>query len=251
MMLKALWPKIMPPLAVFCLVAIIGGSWTVTRPKQYQATARVWIQTKGVAVEVAASENGNSGGGQFLTSPLTNGNNPLTTACEVIRSEAVVNEAHNILTKKMPKDSVVPEASEIMSGMKTEVVKDADIVKISYAGHYPQRCLAIVEAVVDAFFQENNIQTAGNATQSKYYLQKQLQQAREQYQQTRKRLKDFQESTHAVNLKEESSGLMKQRDDVAQAIITAKQTISVEHGRLKYIEGQIGFGPIRSWLSTR
>lgn len=234
----SLLPRIIPPTVVFIVTLACGLGYTSMQPKLYQGSARIWIQMSGIPLSVS-SEGGS--GAQVLQSPLTSGGeNALNTACEVIGSEAVMTACHEALLKKLPASKCPPIWALQM--VNASVVKDADIVKITYVSPDPQVAVAVVSAVVDAFFRENNIQTAGNAAQSKVYLEKQLKEAREKYKKTREDLRRFQEANQTVDLAAQTGGMLDQRSDLEKSLAETRQLIASKDSKLKYLEQHLGFG---------
>ncbi|MBS1955890.1 MAG: hypothetical protein JST89_17025 [Cyanobacteria bacterium SZAS-4] len=226
--------KIALPLIVFIVAIAITFVRTSQIPKQYQATARIWVQTRG------ADMSGNGTGAQYLSSPLTTGINALATACEVIKSEAVVTAAREQTAKSIPA-KFCPSAAEMNGALKLELVKDADIIKLIYTCGNDKISLACLQAYIDAFFHENTVAMIGNATKSKFYLKKQLEEANQLSQRTHDKLRQFQEQTQTINLEAQAGSLLSEKEELEKAILETQQVESTQRRKLEYLEKQLGF----------
>ena len=225
-----LLPQLVLPLIVFAISVAAVFVYTNSLPTRYSASARIWVQTQSVASQ--------SSDASYLSSPLTNS---LTTACEVLKSQAVINAAHDYLVKRLP-GTECPEVWQISAGLDAAPVKDSEIVTITHQGGKNAKIeKEIVGAVVDGFYRENNVQTAGNASQSRIHLQQQLKQARDQYKKTREDLRRFKEQNHAVNLEQQVGMELSQQSELEKDIAETKQKIEQGSGKMKYLEKQLGF----------
>lgn len=226
--------KIALPLIVLGAALSVAAVRTAQIPKQYQATARIWVQTRG------ADMNGNGTGAQYLSSPLTTGMNALATACEVIKSEAVVTAAREQTAQTVPA-KFCPSAAEMNGNLKIELVKDADIIKLNYVCGNDKIALTCLQSFIDAFFHENTVAMVGNATKSKFYLQKQLEEAKALSQKTHNNLRQFQEATQTINLEAQSGSLLSEKDDLEKEIIQVQQMADAQKRKLQFLEKQLGF----------
>lgn len=226
--------KIALPLIVFIGAIAITFVRTSQIPKQYQASARIWVQTRG------ADMSGNGTGAQYLSSPLTTGINALATACEVIKSEAVVTEAREQTAKTIPA-KFCPSAAEMNANLKIELVKDADIIKLIYTCGNDKVSLSCLQSYIDAFFHENTVAMIGNATKSKFYLKKQLEEANLLSQKTHNKLRQFQEQTQTINLEAQAGSMLSEKEELEKAILETQQVVLSQRRKLEYLENQLGF----------
>lgn len=227
--------KIALPLVVFFSLISLAFVRTTQIPKQYQASARIWVQTRG------ADMSGNGSGAQYLSSPLTTGMNALATACEVIKSEAVVTAARDQAARTIPA-KFCPSAAEMNGCLKIELVKDADIIKLSYNCGNEKIALTCLQSFIDAFFHENTVAMVGNATKSKFYLKKQLEEAKSLSQQTHDKLRQFQETNQTINLETQAGAMLSEKDELEKAIIQTQQVADSQKRKLQFLEKQLGFG---------
>lgn len=226
--------KIALPLIVFVGAVAIAMVRTAQIPKQYSASARIWVQTRG------ADMNGNASGAQYLSSPLTTGMNALATACEVIKSDAVLTAAREQVAKEVPA-KFCPSVGEMNGNLKIELVKDADIIKLNYSCGNDKIALSSLQALIDAFFHENTVAMVGNATKSKYYLSKQLEEAKALSQKTHANLRQFQEQTQTINLEAQAGSLLAEKEELEKEIIKTNQQALSEKQKLQFLEKQLGF----------
>ncbi len=231
----ARWSRIGLPLAVLLVGLVLTASRVKLQQSTYSASARLWIPTK-MFVFNKDGESSNSG-----DSALTTGPNALKTACEIMHSDAVTKLAYEELVKKLgPK---CPSSDVIQAGLKAKPVESTDILDIGYTAQDPDTAISVLQAVLDAFYRENNIQVAGPIQKSKVRLEQQLKIAQEEYSKTKNKVKQFQDSTSFIDMATDVTTLSTQKVDLEKSIEDCKHELSSLHSKLDYAQKQLGFGP--------
>lgn len=218
------------PIVMFAAISAGGVIITITQPKVYESQARLWIQPK-LPTEQQSDES--------VYSPLAYSfTNALTTACELIKSESVLEHSISQLKKKLPADKC-PGLGEVAAGLSVVPAKNADVVVVSYRASEPKQTMEIVRAVVDSFIEVNARQMSGSASRSREFLQLQLDKARAADLAARSELKKFQDEHGAVNLNSQVENLLNQESAKNKEIEDAKLAISQHQDRLDEIRSRL------------
>lgn len=223
------------PLIIIAIGMAMTAASVSVQDTTYNAKARLWIPSKGYVFtrdgEVTSPND----------SPLTSGPNALKTACEIIHSDAVTKLAYEELKNKV--GDKCPDSGSIQAGVRAKPVELTDIVEIEYTGSTPELAVAGLQAVLDAFYHENNIQTTGPLQQSKIRLQQQLKLAQGEYSKVKSKVKQFQDSTSSVDLEADSKILVEEKSSLEHAIAENEHELKSTKSKLEFAQKQLGFGP--------
>ncbi len=178
---------IIPPI-VFAVACVVGVPYVKSRPASYQASAKIWIQ----AQFPATGGNDNSAQSGLYLPLATFFNSPIKTAAELIRSDVVLDQSVEFLKKSMPDDGSAPSLDELREGVKTEEVKDTDVLIVRYTDRDPKRAFLVLEGVLEGFLKLNSIQSSASALRSRQFLEQQLAVARKNLSTARDELRRFQ-----------------------------------------------------------
>jgi uncharacterized protein involved in exopolysaccharide biosynthesis/Mrp family chromosome partitioning ATPase len=218
------------PAVLFFVILSGGCALSIFQPKVYESQARLWIQPK-LPTEQQSDES--------VYSPLAYSfTNALATACELIKSESVLNDSVAELRKRDSTDNH-PGLSEISTKLSVVPAKNADVVVVSYRASNPKLAMEIVRAVVDSFVRVNARQMSGSASRSREFLQAQLDKARAQDLSARNELKKFQDEHGAVSLDSQVTNLLSQESAKNKEIEDAKLAVSQHQDRLDEIRSRL------------
>lgn len=230
--------RIALPIATFLAISVIGSQiYGHSRP-MYSAQARIWVQVRHSFVKEEAPAPGES-----PPSPLLDAGNGsgLINICEIIQSDAVMKLAHEELEQKL-KGKPVPSVEEI-SCVRAVPIKDASIIKIEYTSADPEISTAVVDSVVNALFKENTIQAAGPLEETKSRLERELELAKQEYNNAKEQMKSFQNANESIDLEEETRGLTAARDDLEHEMTETDHDLDALNVKVQFVQKQLGFGP--------
>lgn len=194
--------SILLPLALFLAVAFAGCLYTAIQPRIYMSQARLWIQPRLPTDEKMQNQ---------VYAPLTSFfTNPLSTTCELLRSQAVLNTARQILSSQLPPGRC-PAVEQLNDMLEVVPAREADIVVVRCRSSDPGLAVAAVQSVVDSFLRLNSEQMRASASQTLDFLQGEVKRARESNEQARGRLKRFENEEGAVNIHDQVQSLLAQK----------------------------------------
>lgn len=190
---------IVPPIT-FIVACLVGVPYVKSRPASYQASAKIWIQAQ---FPSSGGESNSQNSGLYL--PLaTFFNSPIKTAAELIRSDVVLDQSVDFLKKSMPDEGSAPTLDELREGVKTEEVKDTDVLIVRYTDRDPKRAFLVLEGVLEGFLKLNSIQSSASALRSRQFLEQQLAVARKDLVAARDGLRRFQTHHGKTDLPQET-----------------------------------------------
>jgi Mrp family chromosome partitioning ATPase len=215
--------RIAVPMLLFALSLAAGVPAIKSRPKIYEAHARVWIQAQ---LGLGSNEGGNAG--QYM--PFTTSfNSPIVTAAEIIRSGEVVSKAIDLYKERYPfyKYEGSPEA--LQGALSVAPIKDTDILMVKCVGRTGDQASHMLECVLDAFVKLSTNQSSANAARSKLYAEKQLSEARVRLSSVTRTLERFQLAHNISDMKSNAADLLQQQQEAEDKVREDK--ILIAHNR--------------------
>ncbi len=235
---RSLQAKLIAAACVFVLIMGIGVLLPLTPPAVFEVVARIWVQPR------VPSESGQ--GGQEMSSVygpfMTFFNSPIVTACEVIRSTFVLEEALNVLKKRIPPEKM-PTLAELKGNIRVEPVKDTDIVSVYYKSNYGYVAQETVQAVLDAFMRLNMSQASESAVQTRIFLESQRTLAEQQLKKIDESIREFQISNGVINLPDQVAALITRKSDLEEEVQDIETKNREQEARLNYIASRLGINP--------
>lgn len=220
----------------FGVTWIAGLLYTYSQPVAYEAQARIWVQPK--LAEMVPSSMQTS-----LYAPLTAFfNSPITTAGEVLKSDIVLQDALKTAKTQLPSDKL-PTLDDLRMGVSVTPVNNADILIIRFRFRDAKASAVVLQDLLDAFINENSTQSSQSATQSRIFLEKQLQQAQQLSLQTRQDLKDFQDENKTVDLQEQTNHTLREISDLKSSIEKARSRQLEQQSKILYLQSQLKISP--------
>ncbi|AUT03556.1 chain-length determining protein [Nostoc sp. CENA543] len=162
--------------AVSTLAAVIGASvaYLAITPRFYATSAKMMVDAKGVSVSEL---------GRDLTQPSVVGrsSNPLADQAELVKSQAVLDQAIKTLASKHPQIQLTP--TDISSALKVSILPATNILQLNYFHQDPQFAADVLNAVSQAMVEENIQAISSEATKVRKFLEKEVPVARNRLQQ--------------------------------------------------------------------
>jgi polysaccharide biosynthesis transport protein len=231
---RSFWAKLAVSLIILAAVALIGWVLPITPPAVFDVAARIWVQSK-VSSDVGENRQSNS----LFQSFMTYFNSPILTACEVLKSSLVLEEAVSELKAKLPADQV-PTLGDLKAGVGVEPVRDTDILAITYHSTDANVGIQTVQAILDSFLKLQTHQTTYSAIQSKTFLLKQLEDANKELKHTDEQIKTFQIKNGAVDLQGQVSEMLKRRSSTEQALKEAEAKAQEDNQKVNFLQARLG-----------
>lgn len=225
--------KLAASIVVFLVVVIIGWLLPLTPPSVFEVQARIWIQQKLPSTDLDGRQHSS-----LFQSFMTYFNSPILTACEVLKSTLVCEEAINDLKKKLPRDRI-PSLSEVKN-IKVEPVNGTDIISVSYRSVDAYVASSVVQAVLDAYARLQSRQTSYSASQSQSFLKTQLADAQKQLETVNEKIKKFQSANPSCALPAQVDELISQRRTIEEAIKDSKARAQETKAKVKFLESRLG-----------
>jgi uncharacterized protein involved in exopolysaccharide biosynthesis/MinD-like ATPase involved in chromosome partitioning or flagellar assembly len=234
---RSLKSKIAASVAVFVVVTGIGWVLPLTPPASFDVQARLWVQTR---MPTEPGEKGASN--SIFESFMTYFNSPILTACEVLKSGVVLDEAVRLLKSKHA-PGPIPAPDQLRSAVRVEPVRDTDIVSISYTAPDATVATEVVQAILDAFASLQKQQASFSAVQSKTFLQRQLVQTRDELKKVETQIREFQNKTGLIDIDGEVTAALKRRETLQDSLKTAEMQNSFDQAKSKFLGERLGIAP--------
>lgn len=235
---RSLQAKVAASLGVVVVVTGVGWLLPLTPPPTFEAEARIWVQTR-MPSESGGDRTASNG---FFESFMSYFNSPILTACEVLKSSVVLEEAQQYMKGKMP-DGRIPSVDEIKGSLAVEPVKDTDIVSVSYRNTNGHVATVVVQAILDAFAHLESQQASYSAVQSRAFLQKELADSRKELTDVEKRIRAFQMDTGLINVNGEVEAALKRKENLEDGVKSAQIQNSFDEAKGKFLAERLGIAP--------
>jgi capsular exopolysaccharide synthesis family protein len=201
----------------------------------FDVSARLWVQSKVASGDVGDSHQS----ANLFQSFMTYFNSPILTACEILKSTSILEEAINELKDKLPPDKV-PNLGALKTRVKVDPVRDTDILAITYQDTDAQVAIEVVQAILDSFLKLQTQQTTYSAMQSKSFLQSQIAEANKDLKKMDEQIRQFEIKNQVVDLQGEVEDLLKQRGSAEQALREAQARSQEAREKVSFLESRLG-----------
>lgn len=239
------------PLVVFCACIAVGLLSTLTKPRLYESHARVWVQLGAPGPSARAAGN--------YTPYVYSDTSPIATACEVMKSAAVLAEAGIDLHKRFP-GKTVPDASEIRSRLIVEPVRNTSVIEVSYRDASDWAATGVVQALVDSFVATNGgqitsthetgathaaapaVTNAGEAENGSttQLLSGELKSAQADYAKAKARYQSGRQSQPGAVSEEQLATFLRERAQLDSELSDAKAQYAGLESKVAFLEAQLG-----------
>jgi polysaccharide biosynthesis transport protein len=232
---RSLWAKLGVSALVAAIVILIGWVIPLTPPAFFDVAARIWIQSKTPTADTGDSHSSSN----LFQSFMTYFNSPILTACEVLKSTLILEEAIKDLKKELPADKV-PSLADLKNGVKVEPVSDTDILIVRYRDTDALVGTSVIQAILDAFLRLQISQTTYSAQQSKTFLQSQLEDEKKELKRIDGEIKEYQVANHLLDIPSQVGDLLKRQEGSEEALRTAEARRQEAKQRVAFLEGHLG-----------
>lgn len=223
--------KLTVPPVLFVGIVLVGVPYVKSRPISYQASAKIWIQAQ------VPTGGGDKESQSSLYLPLgTFFNSPIKTAAELIRSDVVLDQAVDYLKKSMPEGSTCPSLDELRESVKTEEVKDTDVLVVRYTDADPKRSFLILQGVLEGFVKLNSTQSSASALRSREFLEQLLHAAKAKLAEARGRVRRFQQYHGKTDLPQETVAAITRMYQVEHSIEDTRSEIARFQQMISYLQ---------------
>ncbi len=239
-LVRSFWAKLAVSAAVLALALVIGWLLPLTPPATFDAAARIWVQSKMPGDSSDSHQSSN-----LFQSFMTYFNSPILTACEVLKSSVVYEEAIKELKEnkdpktRLPADEI-PTLSTLKMLVKVEPVHDTDILAIYYQDTNPVAATTVIQAIIDAFIRLQTDQTTYSAKQSQSFLLSQLNDARQQLNEIDERIRSFQVNNNLVDPQGQVEGILKIQTTTEEGIKEAEARGQEDQIRVNFLQSHLG-----------
>ncbi|QLE58469.1 polysaccharide biosynthesis tyrosine autokinase [Nostoc sp. TCL26-01] len=218
---------------VFVTFATLGGALSSLQPTTYEATGKLLFQTD--RTSALTGIDGKIGDLESL------GSNPLDTQALLVRSKPIIQEVIKTLNLKDEQgEPLQPEAIEI----NVASIMGTDGLTVSYVSRDPELAKKIVNQVMKSYIANNILTNRSQAIAAGNFIDKQLPSAKAELEQSQKALLQFKRQNQIINLKEETTGLVKNTLTLDNEINNARVQIAESLAREKQLSSQINL-PIK------
>lgn len=218
---------------VFVTFATLGGVLSTLQPTTYEATGKLLFQTD--RTSALTGIDGKIGDLESL------GSNPLDTQALLVRSKPIIQEVINTLNLKDEQgEPLQPETIQI----NVASIMGTDGLTVSYVSRDPELAKKIVNQVMKSYIANNILTNRSQAIAAGNFIDKQLPSAKAELDKSQKALLQFKRQNQIINLKEETTGLVKNTLTLDNEINNARVQIAELLAREKQLSSQINL-PIK------
>ncbi len=217
-------------LSIFLVTLIATIIYTFSTPKIYKATATVMIEPGNIVSSSFST-------GRF-SYPIVN----IQNYCEILNSKAVAKRAVDKLKEDDFNLSFLnqPEPAETLLLMRSiKLVMDSDVIEINGIGRSTGEAVAIANAMVDAFMEEQLVFIRKGIVEQSDFLKIQIPKVQFDLEESEREIKDFKERTKIISLRDEVKVLVEvlaNFDELYNSSLATKKSIQ---SRLAFLENQL------------
>lgn len=239
LVLKRRW---IPALFVSSLIFGSAALFAFSRDPIYQAEAKLLI--KDSRASALTGLGGELGQLEALTFQ-SDGNNPLQTQAEVVRSIPTLQEAIAALNLRDDNGEFV-KAEALANQLQVSAVMGTDVLQIIYQGSEPQIAAAIVNQIADVYIQNNVQINRAEAVAAREFIVEQLPMTEAAVRQADSNLRQFKEANGIVVLEEEASAAVEVIASLDDEIAQAQSQLAYTAARSANLRQKVGADPQQS-----
>lgn len=204
--------------------------YTFSTPKVYKATATVMMEPGSIA--------GSPFRGSRFYYPVVN----IRNYCEILNSKAVAERAVDKLKEAGFKFSFLnnPEPAETLLLLRSiKPIMDSDIIKIDGIGGSPEKAVAIANAIVDAFMEEQLFSIRKGIAERREFLEAQIPRVQSDLEEAERKIKKFKERNKIVSLPDEITELVGELAEFDGLYNESGATYESLQNRLNFLKNQL------------
>ena len=217
-------------LGTFVLAGAAGLFYTLTRPPEYRASARIQINPGSVQVEAARPD----GGSRATDAPRT-----FLTELQVLTSRPIVAAAVHRLGARFREQFAVlgtDPVSSLQSWLTANAAGGTDVVELAAMGPDPRLAAALVNEVIATYrgqLEQAHRETSGEALAQ---LDEELTKLAARVAARRKTVDDFGARHNVVSLEREENQVLARVKGLGTALNNANEKLAAADGRLHSLE---------------
>jgi succinoglycan biosynthesis transport protein ExoP len=234
---------------IFCCVflpaLVLGLAYTVMRPAEYQATARLEITPASAApASVVDSTLGGARTGTDTTGTTERGSKSFLTEVQVLTSRPLLDEVVGRLTKSgdLPADIGGDPVDGVQRMLSTETIEGTDVVQLRAEG--PQRrFLARLVNTLTSVYQEHLATAYQKSTGTGAdQLRDSVQALDQKVAAKRQEVETFRSSNDIVSAERDENQLLSAAKGLATALNEAKSKLAAAEGQLRAVRNAASAG---------
>ena len=222
-----------PAMAVFLLTLGVTGGLSLLQQKTYLAEGKLVFKPKSAASYTGIDDQAGT------LEPILVNQTPLSTEIEILESQPVIQQAIDRLKLTDSKgDPVKPK--DFRKNLVTDLVGGTDVVEVKYKDEDPKVASEVVNALMDAYLQE---QIRGNQSQpkaAKEFIDRELPTVETKVEQAESNISKFRTENSIVDLAEEKKGLVTSLGALNQEISTTGSEFQGIKAQTAALESQLG-----------
>ncbi len=206
----------------------------IYKPK-YKSSARIWIKNADSYPFVVNNDYENS------SAPLTLASNPLLTQMEVLKSKTLRKKMANLIAEKYPDEAGAEKAmiAKFAGSYNVKNKTNTDILSIDLKWGNPEKARDILALLINEYKLKNIEMEKSLKSYRKEFIDNQITEIKDKLANVRSKIKDYQLDHNAVNLREETDELTRQKVSLLARIQEVDARITSTNSKIKSIKDKL------------
>ncbi len=206
----------------------------IYKPK-YKSSARIWIKNADSYPFVVNSDYENS------SAPLTLASNPLLTQMEVLKSKTLRKKMAKLIAEKYPDEAGNEKAliARFAGSYKVKNKTNTDILSINLKWDNPEKARDILTLFIDEYKIKNIEMEKSLKSYRKEFIDNQIVEIKDKLANVRSQIKDYQLAHNAVNIREETDELTRQKISLHAKVQDVEARISSTNSKIESIKKKL------------
>jgi polysaccharide biosynthesis transport protein len=196
-------------LSSLLLAGIAYKTWK--QPRIYQSSIQISIEldkgSSGVDKIAALAGGGGTGGDNSSSSTRTT---TIETTIQLLQSKQLLKKA----VDHIPDSNLRPKVDDVLDGMKISSKQDIDILNISYSDPSPQRVVAVLKSLSEAYIDYSVQQKRAKTNSSIAFIEAQLPEARKKLDLSAQHIEQFRRQYQFADPETAVKGLTEYRQQI-------------------------------------
>ncbi len=223
-------------LAVFGIILFFSliNLFCIYKPK-YKSSARIWIKNTDNYPFVVSREY------ESTSAPLTLASNPLLTQMEVLKSKTLRKKMAKIIAEKYPDEAGNEKAliARFAGSYKVKNKTNTDILSIDLKWNNPEKAKGILNLLIKQYREKNIEMEKSLKSYRKAFIDNQIIEIKDKLTNVRSQIKDYQLAHNAVNLREETDELTRQKVSLLAKIQEVDARIHSTNSKIDSIKNKL------------
>ncbi|MDD5529619.1 MAG: polysaccharide biosynthesis tyrosine autokinase [bacterium] len=215
-------------ISIFAVTVLTAISYLIVTPKVYESIATIMIEPPKLSGSAT----------MYPGNYLTNSRN----YCEILKSETVMQHAVDKLLNSGLKlkflNSSFP-ADMLSQRVSIRPIVDSDIIKVYGRGSTIEEAMAITDAVVDGFIEEQLLVARKEFSEQRKFIEKQIPEVERGLVEAEEDIKEFKETNKILGLSEEAKELVRKLADIDVLYVQSEASCNAINTQLSSIKQQL------------